>query len=151
MIYIDDIDINDISRDDIINNICYVSQNEYIFTDTILNNIKMYNDVSKEEFNKILKITGVNKILSDRKIDLDFILIENGQNLSGGERQRILLARSLLRKKKILILDETMNEIDAKSERKMIKKIKTEYNITFILISHRNINSDLFDRVIKIE
>ena len=151
MIYIDDIDINDISRDDIINNICYVSQNEYIFTDTILNNIKMYNDVSKEEFNKVLKITGVNKILSDRKIDLDFILIENGQNLSGGERQRILLARSLLRKKKILILDETMNEIDAKSERKMIKKIKTEYNITFILISHRNINSDLFDRVIKIE
>lgn len=151
MIYIDDVDINDISRDDIINNICYVSQNEYIFTDTILNNIKMYNDVSKEEFNKVLKITGVNKILSDRKIDLDFILIENGQNLSGGERQRILLARSLLRKKKILILDETMNEIDAKSERKMIKKIKTEYNITFILISHRNINSDLFDRVIKIE
>ena len=44
-----------------------------------------------------------------------------------------------------------MNEIDAKSERKMIKKIKTEYNITFILISHRNINSNLFDRVIKIE
>ena len=151
MIYIDDVDINDISRDDIIKNICYVSQNEYIFTDTILNNIKMYNDVSKEEFNKVLKITGVNKILSDRKIDLDFILIENGQNLSGGERQRILLARSLLRKKKILILDETMNEIDAKSERKMIKKIKTEYDITFILISHRNINSDLFDRVIKIE
>ena len=151
MIYIDDVDINDISIDDIINNICYVSQNEYIFTDTILNNIKMYNDVSKEEFNKVLKITGVNKILSDRKIDLDFILIENGQNLSGGERQRILLARSLLRKKKILILDETMNEIDSKSERKMIKKIKTEYNITFILISHRNINSDLFDRVIKIE
>lgn len=150
-IYIDNIDINNISRNDIVNNICYVSQNEYIFTDSILNNIKMYKDVSLNELNKVLKITGVDKILNRRKIDLNFILNENGQNISGGERQRILLARSLLGNKKILILDETMNEIDIKSEREIIKKIKTEYNITFILISHRNINSDLFDKVIKIE
>lgn len=150
-IYIDGIDINYISRKDIIDNICYVSQNEYIFTDSILNNIKMFKDVSDEELNKVLKITMVDKILKDRNIDLNFILEENGQNISGGEKQKILLARSLLRNRKILILDETMNEIDTGCERKIIKKIKAEYNITLILISHRNINSDLFDKIINIK
>ena len=93
----------------------------------------------------------IDKMLKDRNIDINFILEENGQNISGGEKQKILLARSLLRNKKILILDETMNEIDVNSEREIIKNIKTEYKITLILISHRNINSDLFDKVINIK
>ena len=150
MIFIDDKDINQISRNDITNNICYVSQNEYIFTDSILNNILMFKNVSIDELNRVLKITMIDKMFKDRNIDINFILEENGQNISGGEKQKILLARSLLRNKKILILDETMNEIDVNSEREIIKNIKTEYKITLILISHRNINSDLFDKVINI-
>ncbi|MBP3635238.1 MAG: ATP-binding cassette domain-containing protein [Bacilli bacterium] len=150
MIKIDNKDINKISLKDINDNICYVSQNEFIFTDSILNNIKLFKEAKKEELDKVLRITNIDEILKERKISLDFLLEENGHNLSGGERQKILLARSLLRNKKILILDETMNEIDSFSERKIIEKIKAEYNITFILISHRDDNSDLFDKVISI-
>ena len=150
MIKVNGIDINALSRENIIDNICLVSQNEYIFTDTILNNIKMYDDVSKEELEKVIKITKIDEILKKRGITLDFLLEENGHNLSGGERQRIILARTLLKNKKIIILDETMNELDIESEREILKKIKTEYNITLILISHRDNNSDLFDKVIRV-
>ena len=92
----------------------------------------------------------MNVILKNRNISLDFLLEENGHNISGGERQRILLARSLLQNKKVLILDETMNELDINTERDIIKKIKKNFNLTLILISHRDNNSDLFNKVIKI-
>ena len=151
MIKIDNTDINKISRENIIDNICMMSQNEYIFTDSILNNIRLFKRANKKEIDKVIRITNVNKILEDKKINLDFLLEENGHNISGGERQKILLARALLRNKKILILDETTSEIDIDSEREILKKIKTEYkNLTLILISHRLNNSDLFNKVIKI-
>lgn len=149
MIFIDGIDINKIGREDIKNNICYVSQNEFIFTGSIKDNIKMFINAPDEELNKAIKVSKVDNILKDRNINLDFILEENGNNLSGGERQKILLARSLLRNKKILILDETMNEIDVTSEREILKNIKTEYDITLILISHRTDNSTMFDEIIN--
>ncbi len=151
MVKIDGIDINKLSMKDINNNICYVSQNEFIFTDSLLNNIKLFKEARKEELDKVIKITNIDKILKERNITLDFLLEENGHNLSGGERQRILLARSLLRNKKILVLDETMNELDVESEREIIKKINAEYDLTLILISHRDNNSDLFNKIIKID
>lgn len=149
MIFIDNIDINKISKEDIKDNICYVSQNEFIFTGSILDNIKMFMEVSNEELIKAIKVSKVEDILKNRNIGLDYILEENGNNLSGGERQKILLARSLLRNKKVLILDETMNEIDVTSEREILKNIKTEYALTLILISHRTDNSNLFDEIIN--
>lgn len=150
MIFVDGIDINNISAWDIKNNITYVSQNEYIFTGSILDNIKLFNDYTEDEINKVLKICKIDEILNNKNIDLNYILEDNGSNLSKGERQRILLARNLLRSKKVLILDETTNEIDVKSEREIIKNIITEYALTLILISHRTDNSDLFDDIINL-
>ena len=150
IIKINNIDINNISKKDIVDNICYVSQNEYIFTDTILNNIKLYKEAKKDEVDKVIRIANIDKILKKRNITLDFLLEENGHNLSGGERQRIILARSLLQNKQVIILDETMNELDVQSEREIIKNIIKEYNITLILISHRDNNSKLFKKIIKI-
>ena len=150
MIKINNIDINDVNTNDILNNICYVSQNEYIFTNTILNNIKLYKEATDKEINEVIKITGLDEVLKKRGLTLDFLLEENGHNLSGGERQRIILSRSLLQNKKVLILDETMNELDVLSERSILNKIIEKYKITLILISHRDTNSDLFKKIIKI-
>ena len=149
MIFIDGIDINKISREDIKNNICYVSQNEFIFTGSILDNIKMYSNLSNEEITKAVKVSKLDEVLEKRNINLDYILKENGCNLSGGERQKILIARSLLRNKNILIFDETMNEIDSNCEKEIIENIKKYYCITLILISHKEDNSNLFDEIIE--
>lgn len=149
-IYINDENINKINIKSIKNNICYVSQNEYLFNDSIKNNIIMYKNVSKKELDKVLKITMLDKVLKKRNIDIDYQLEENGHNLSGGERQKILLARSLLRNTDYIILDETLNEIDIESERKIIERIKAEYNKTLILISHRKSNIDLFNKRVEV-
>lgn len=151
MIFLDGKDINKFSSEYLKSKICYVSQKEYLFTDTIENNIKLYKKVDEKDFKKALKVSMVDKILEKRNINLNYILEENGHNLSGGERQKIILARTLLTNKDFIILDETMNEIDILSERKIIKKIKTEYNKTLVLISHRKDNKDLFNKYVEIK
>ena len=149
-IFINNIDINEISESSIKNNICYVSQDEYIFNDSIKNNILLYKNINNKELNKILKITMVDKLLKERNIDLNFILEENGHNLSGGDRQKILLARTLARNIDYIVLDETTSEIDINTERKILERIFTEYNKTIILISHRLSNEDLFSKKVLV-
>lgn len=145
-ILINDIDINNIKESSIKDNICYVSQDEYIFTDTIKNNILLYKNISSKEIHKALKVVEIDKMLKHKKITLDYLLEENGHNLSGGEKQKILLARALLRKTDFIIFDETTSEMDIETERQIIKNIKTEYKKTIIFISHRDSNKDLFNK-----
>lgn len=150
-VIIDNTNIKNLSLNDIRNNICFVSQNEIIFTDTILNNITLFKEVAKKKLEKVIRITGIDKFLKEKNISLNFLLEENGHNISGGERQRILLARALLQNKKILILDETTNGIDTLSEENIVRKVKEEYDVTLILISHRYDNLKLFNKVFEIK
>ena len=151
LIFINNIDINKIKEDSLKNNICYVSQDEYIYNDTIKNNILMFKNINNKDLNKALKVTMIDKFLKNKKINLNYMLEENGHNLSGGERQKILLARTLVRNIDYIVLDETTSEIDIESERKIIENIKTEYtNKTLILISHRLSNEDLFNKRVLI-
>lgn len=150
-VIVDNTNIKNLSVNDIRNNICFVSQNEIIFTDTILNNITLFKEATKKELEKVIRITGIDKFLKEKNISLNFLLEENGHNISGGERQRILLARALLQNKKILILDETTNGIDTLSEENIVRKVKEEYDVTLILISHRYDNLKLFNKVFEIK
>ncbi len=151
-IILDNNDINRYSIEAIKENICYVSQQETIFTDSIYNNIVLNRNISKKDFNKILKITNINDILKQKRINNNFLLEENGCNISGGERQRIIIARSLLKKANIYIFDESMNEITINLERRMLNNIFNNFkNKTIIVISHRLNNKDLYDKIITIE
>lgn len=150
-ILIDNVNIDKLSFKDITDNICFVSQDEIIFTGTILDNIRLYKDIKNEELDKVIKVTGIDKFLKEKNISLNFLLEENGHNVSGGERKRILLARALLQNKKVLILDETTNGIDILSEENIVRKVKEEYDVTLILISHRYDNLKLFNKVFEIK
>lgn len=149
-IYINDINLNDIKINSIKKCITYVSQNEYIFNDTIKNNILFYKNVKEKDLNKVLKVTGIDKMLKKRSITLNYILEENGHNLSKGERQRIIIARTLLRNTNYIILDETTNELDFETERDILSNIITEYKKTLVLITHRRENIDLFNKRVEI-
>lgn len=144
-----DINIKDYKINTIRNNIIYISQREKLFTDSFLNNIILNTKISKKELNKILKITNIKKVLDSKKFSLDTFLFDGGYNLSGGERQRIVLARALVRKPKILILDESLSELDKKSEFEILKNLDKHYkNTTIIYISHSN--TKYFKKTIKI-
>lgn len=149
MIYIDGMDINDYKVKSIRQNITYISQNEVLFNDTIINNLKYYSKSDNDIIN-ITKVTEFNEIL-DNDLGLNMLIEENGFNLSGGQRQRIVLARALLKKSDIILIDEGLNQIDIQLERKILSNIFSNFkNKTIIVVSHRMENTDIFDRVINI-
>ena len=146
------IDINHYHLENIRSNITYVSGNEYLFTDTIQNNIMLYKEVSEEEFKQSCKICLVDEIVNNNITKYNTMAEENGFNFSNGEKQRIILARSILRKSNIYIFDESLSGIDVQKEKKILENI-FEYlkEKTIIVISHRFNNKKLFDRVLKLE
>ena len=151
-IKISNIDINHYHLQNIRTNITYVTNNEYLFNDTIKNNICLYQEYPEEEINKVCNICLVDDIIKKNEANILANIEENGFNLSNGERQRIILARSLLKKTNIYIFDEALAQIDINREKQILKNI-FDYlkDKTIIIISHRNNNKKLFDRIVKLD
>lgn len=150
-IIVDEKDINDYNLKEYRDNICYIGQNEKLFTDTIYNNIIFDRKVDYNDFLNICKITKVTDFV-DNRIGYDYLLEEDGFNISGGQRQRIILARGLLKKASIILLDEALSEIDIFLERMILKNIFCYFkNKTILVISHRLENKDLFTRVLRLD
>ena len=149
-IKINGVDLKNYAPNIIRKNIVYVSQREKLFTDTIRNNIVLEQEKKETELEKVIEITKVQEIVDKKGMKLDSMLLDSGINLSGGERQRIILARSIIRKPKILILDESLSEIDKEKERQILKDI-SDYlkKTTIIYISHNE--NKIFDHQINIK
>lgn len=150
-IFFNNRDIVDLDINFIRNRICLISQKEFIFSDSLINNVIMHRDISYDDFLYLAKLTMVDEIVKDEKSGYNLLLEENGFNLSGGERQRIILLRSILKNSDIYILDESLGEVDSKKERIILKNIFKYYKEKiFIVISHRKNNFDLFNKIITL-
>ncbi len=131
--------------------IIYISQNEILFTDTIYNNILIANK-NKEDLDKVIDICELKGVIESRKLKGNSLIEENGYNLSGGEKQRIILARSIIKRPKLLLIDEGLSEVNIDLERKILKNIMNNYkDMIIVFVSHRKENIDLFDKVIDLE
>lgn len=151
MIYLNNIDLNNYSKADIRLNIGYLSQNEFIYTDTLYNNIVLGRNIAKEDFLKICYLTEVDDIFKDNFLGYNMVLEDNGSNISGGQRARVLLARLLVKKANIIMIDEGLNEMDVSLERRILKRLWNFYpDTTFLIVSHRMNNLDLFDKKIDL-
>lgn len=150
-IFINKINLRDYSLNTIRNNICYISQDEVLFSDTLYNNLVLDKKLSTAEFDSITKLCKVNEIVKDKPLRFNTFLLEQGSNLSGGEKQRIVLARGLIRNCPIIILDESLSEVSEDMEKEIISNILTRFKQHIIIyISHHDIKG-LFDRVINLE
>ena len=148
-IYIDNTDICDFNLLQLRQQISYLSQEEFLFTDSVYQNIVLYRDISYDDFLKVARLVRLDFIKDKSSLGYHYLLEEDGFNLSGGERQRILLARALLKEAQLYIFDESFSEIDVPTERKILKDLFHTYpNKTFLIISHRLSNQDLYDRKI---
>lgn len=149
-IFIDNIDLNNYKTDVVNDNILYLGQNEILFNDTLYNNLIFAGSDSSNILN-VSKMCCLDEIM-DSNLGYNMLIEENGFNLSGGEKQRIVLARTLLKKFEILIIDEGLSQVDVNLERKILKNIFKHFkDKTIIMISHRLDNLDLFDDLVKIE
>ena len=140
---------NYFSKKAISSSITYISQNEILFSDTLLNNLSVY---KKDKLEEVISLCEIDKILNKRKINLNYVVEENGFNFSGGEKQRFILGRSLQKDFKILLIDEGLNQMDVNLERIILKRLFSKYyDKTIIIVSHRLDNLDLYDRNIEIK
>lgn len=136
---IDDIDVRDISLDELREKIAIVPQKALLFTGSIKNNIKWGNEKAiDEEVEKVAKIAQAHNFVKSFNEGYDTYLGQGGVNLSGGQKQRISIARALIKKPAILILDDSTSAVDLITERNIRKGLK-EYlkDTTTILIAQR--------------
>jgi ABC-type bacteriocin/lantibiotic exporter with double-glycine peptidase domain len=129
-------------------NFAYVSQNSFLFNESLKFNIIFNDRPNHKQINKILKIVEMDKFVNDLNENLDATVGENAINLSGGQIQRIGLARALYNEPEILILDEAFSAMDTNTEAKILKNIFENYNnMTIINIAHKGESLNQCDRI----
>ncbi|GAB4317822.1 MULTISPECIES: ABC transporter ATP-binding protein [Pseudothermotoga] len=116
-------------------NIVLVRSNDILFDTTIKNNVTLFEDFSKEEIERVLRMCECD-FVEKLENGIDTVVGERGTRLSDGQRQRIILARALIRKPQILILDEITSGIDSETEERILERILKEID-TVVIISHR--------------
>ncbi|MFC2088213.1 ABC transporter ATP-binding protein [Calditrichota bacterium] len=137
--FIDNVDIKEIPLIALRNNIGYVPQETFLFSDSIQENISFgLEEPTAEEIANAAKITQIHDSIIDFPDSYETMLGERGINLSGGQKQRVSIARAILKSPKILILDDCLSAVDTITEEKILHELKDIMkDKTCIWISHR--------------
>lgn len=125
----------------------YVSQEPYLFSGTIAENIRLDINTDDETIRQAAVLAGADTFIRETENGYETILHERGTNLSGGQKRRIALARALLRRPSVLILDEATSTIETTLERSILSDLRKMSDLTVLLVTHRHDNDDLADAI----
>ena len=152
-LFIDGHDVNTVAIRDVRAGCAYVPQDNFLFSDTIANNIGFaVNDKKGDNIVKAAVMADVDGNIREFSQGYDTILGERGVTVSGGQKQRISIARALLKDAPILILDDSVSAVDTKTERTILGNLRaTRAGKTTILIAHRISTIEQMDKVLFID
>ncbi|MCX4338028.1 MAG: ABC transporter ATP-binding protein [Lachnospiraceae bacterium] len=152
-LFIDGRDVNDISIHSLREGCSYVPQDNFLFSDTIENNIAFAMDAADDALvERAAKLSDVHDDIMDFTAGYRTVLGERGVTVSGGQKQRISIARALLKDAAILILDDSVSAVDMKTEKEILENLLTERKgRTTILIAHRISTVERMDKIIFVE
>jgi ATP-binding cassette subfamily C protein len=133
--------------------VSYVSQEPFLFHDTIRSNLLWARpDADEADLWGALRASGAEELVRGMEDELETVVGERGALLSGGERQRIALARALLRRPRLLVLDEATNAIDIEGERAILERLSLAPNRpTIVMIAHRQSSLDLCETLVELQ
>ncbi len=153
MLFIDGKDVNTLPINQVRRAAAYVPQDNFLFSDTIKNNIAFCKD--EEELENVVRaaaLADVDENIKGFSDGYDTMLGERGVTVSGGQKQRISIARALLKDAPILILDDSVSAVDTKTERSILENLRCERcGKTTILIAHRISTVEHMDKIILID
>ena len=138
-ITIGDMNIKDIDKMSLRNKIAYISQDIFMFNGTIMENLMIGNEeATMQEIIDVCKLTQLDDFINNLPLRYDTEIEENGINLSGGQKQRLAIARALIKKPDLLIMDEATSNLDSITEKAIEKMIdEMDSKMTIIIIAHR--------------
>ena len=140
-IFVDGINLKEINIHDFRKQTGVIPQDIFLFSDSIGNNIKFGSnkpDISEKELIEITKKAHVYHNIEAFPDKFDTLLGERGVNLSGGQKQRVSIARALIRKPALLIMDDCLSAVDTETEEIILKNLKNDQNVhTSVIVSHR--------------
>lgn len=152
-VFIDGQDVNSVSIRSVRENCAYVPQDNFLFSDTIANNISF--GVQGSDLGRITQaavLADVDSNIREFSKEYDTVLGERGVTVSGGQKQRISIARALMKDAPILILDDSVSAVDTKTEQAILQNLRdTRQGKTTILIAHRISTIAKMDRILFIE
>lgn len=130
----DGYEVKNISSESLYDIVSMIQQNVFVFNASIRDNITMFHEFPKAEVDRAIELSGLSKLIADR--GEDYLCGENGSGLSGGEKQRISIARSLLKKSQVLLVDEATAALDAETAYQVSSAILGLDDITSIVVTH---------------
>ncbi len=146
-------DINNIPAETIRDNICYITQDAFLFSSSIKDNISLFDENYDEyEIENSTKEAILDEDIEKFSNGIYTIIGENGEDLSGGQRQRVTISRAFLKNSSILIFDDTFSALDNKTSKRLIKNInKLAKGKTCIIISNKVSDVKYSDKIIVLE
>tara|TARA_B110000503_G_scaffold45225_1_gene73829 strand:+ start:6886 stop:8643 length:1758 start_codon:yes stop_codon:yes gene_type:complete len=152
-IFLDGNDIKKINLNELRASIGYVPQSTFLFSDSIINNVKFGKlDASLDEVKKSIKIACLTKDVESFKDKYNTLLGERGVNLSGGQKQRLAIARAIIKKPEILILDDSLSAVDTETEEKILSGLNdVTKNMTVIIATHRVSSAKTCDKILVLK
>ncbi len=151
-ITLDGTDLRDFARSALPGEVAFVAQEAFLFDDTVRGNIAFGTDATDEEVWEAARLANAAEFVDRLPQGLDTDLGERGTTLSGGQRQRVALARALVRKPRLLILDDATSAVDASVETRMLEGLRdAELPSTVIVVAYRRSSITLADEVVFVD
>lgn len=151
-IRLDGRDLKDLAGGVLPDEMAYVAQEAFLFDETVRGNITLGVDAPDEEVRRALELAGAASFIDELEDGLDTRIGERGTTLSGGQRQRVALARALLRRPRLLILDDATSAVDPSVESRILHRLReADLPSTVVLVAYRASSIALSDEVMLVE
>jgi ATP-binding cassette subfamily B protein len=149
---LDGTDLRDLAKGELAAAVAVVPQTAFLFDDTVRGNVTLGADVSDDEVWAALRAAQADGFVAALREGLDARLGERGTSLSGGQRQRISLARALVRRPRLLILDDATSAVDPEVEARILEALRADERAgSLVVVAYRKATIGLADEVVHLE